>query len=72
MKRTRGNGLARRATMLLVAACCVGAQAQVGVWNVKAPMPTARFALSAAGVDGIVYAVGGTPGGCSDLATLEA
>ena len=32
-------------------------------WSSKAVMPTARYGLAAAAVNGIVYAVGGNPGG---------
>lgn len=72
MKRANRVLAPRWAAALLLAIGCAGAQAQVGVWNMKAPMPTPRYALSATSLDGIVYAVGGTPGGCNDLATLEA
>src|SRR5438034_966710 len=42
-----------------------------GSWTTKAPMPTARFGLGAAAVNGVLYAVGGANGG-GDLATVEA
>ncbi|MEW6208225.1 MAG: LamG-like jellyroll fold domain-containing protein [Acidobacteriota bacterium] len=39
-------------------------------WTSKAPMPTARHALAASAVNGIIYAIGGFNGGA--LATVEA
>eukprot|EP01009_Symbiontida_sp_KSa7_P008609 NODE_6261_length_287_cov_152.911765_g5649_i0.p2 GENE.NODE_6261_length_287_cov_152.911765_g5649_i0~~NODE_6261_length_287_cov_152.911765_g5649_i0.p2 ORF type:complete len:94 (-),score=49.20 NODE_6261_length_287_cov_152.911765_g5649_i0:4-258(-) len=33
-----------------------------GVWHPSPPMPTARFSLGVAAVDGMVYAVGGDIG----------
>jgi N-acetylneuraminic acid mutarotase len=43
-------------------------------WTTKAPMPTARYLLATAAVNGVLYAVGGTnsQSGNSDLATVEA
>ena len=41
-------------------------------WQTKAPMPTARVYLGAAAVNDIIYAVGGIPGGLTDLNTVEA
>ena len=41
-------------------------------WLARAPMPTARVYLGAAAVGSLVYAVGGIPGGFTDLATVEA
>jgi N-acetylneuraminic acid mutarotase len=38
-------------------------------WTVKAPMPTARFGLSAVALDGKVYAIGG--GGTDESTVLE-
>ncbi len=44
-----------------------------GTWTTKAPMPTARNDLAAAGVGGVLYAVGGKTGNtCTGLQTLEA
>src|SRR5206468_3550529 len=42
-----------------------------GSWTTKAPMPTARYGLGVATVDGILYAVGGW-NGSSHLSTVEA
>jgi hypothetical protein len=41
-------------------------------WTEKAPMPTARFNLGVAVVNGILYAMGGTNGCPCSLATVEA
>src|SRR5437016_12348384 len=41
-----------------------------GFWTTKAPMPTGRYALGVAAVNGILYAVGGYNNAV--LATLEA
>ena len=41
-------------------------------WQTRAAMPTARAYLSAAALNGLVYAVGGVAGGLTDLATVEA
>ncbi|MFL6228095.1 MAG: kelch repeat-containing protein [Pyrinomonadaceae bacterium] len=46
--------------------------AQSGSWQSRAPVSSARFALAAADVNGTLYAVGGTPGGCVQSQTLEA
>jgi N-acetylneuraminic acid mutarotase len=44
-----------------------------GSWATKAPMPTARNTLTAAAVNGVLYAVGGKTGNtCSGLKTVEA
>ncbi|MGA7731322.1 MAG: hypothetical protein WCD37_08620 [Chloroflexia bacterium] len=40
-------------------------------WQTKNPMPTARVYLGAAALNGLIYAVGGVPGGFADLATVE-
>ena len=41
-------------------------------WTKKADMPTARSGFSAIAVDGIIYAMGGTPDNSSTLSTVEA
>ncbi len=40
-------------------------------WTNKAPMPTARFALSVPVVDGKIYAMGGNTGGGAGIRTVE-
>jgi len=40
-------------------------------WTTKAPMPTARFALSTVVVDGKIYAMGGSAGGGHGINTVE-
>jgi hypothetical protein len=57
-------------TMLLgltTAVFTAQAMAQGGTWTTKTPMPTARALLSAAAVDGIVYAIGGSNFGCDPV-----
>jgi N-acetylneuraminic acid mutarotase len=61
---------------LSIASCAVVlsglSEAQGGSWSARATMPTARNALAAAGVDGLLYAVGGKTGNtCVGLQTLE-
>ena len=41
-------------------------------WTSKAPMPTARAALTTCVVDGIIYAIGGYPSALHNLAPVEA
>ena len=43
-----------------------------GSWQSRANISSARFALAAADLAGTLYAVGGIPGGCSAVNTLEA
>jgi Kelch motif/Bacterial Ig-like domain (group 1) len=43
-----------------------------GSWTTKAPMPTARYGLGVAAVNGILYAVGGGTQNGAILATVEA
>jgi hypothetical protein len=40
-------------------------------WQTRNPMPTARVYLGAAALNGQIYAVGGLPGGFTDLSTVE-
>ena len=46
--------------------------AEEGEWIQKADMPTARSVPSASVVNGIIYAIGGTPDNAAVLSTLEA
>ncbi|MCH8294075.1 DUF1668 domain-containing protein, partial [Candidatus Poribacteria bacterium] len=46
--------------------------AEEGKWIQKADMPTARSVPSASVVNGIIYAIGGTPDNAAVLSTLEA
>ncbi|MCX5859610.1 MAG: hypothetical protein NT056_06890 [Proteobacteria bacterium] len=43
----------------------------IDTWTMKPPMPTARGWLAAAGIDGLLYAIGGTAGGRNFYNTLE-
>ncbi|OFW05420.1 MAG: hypothetical protein A3I61_14465 [Acidobacteria bacterium RIFCSPLOWO2_02_FULL_68_18] len=51
--------------MSLVLALAGGAHAQVGTWEAQAPLTSGpRSTLQAAALGGLVYAIGGTAGGC--------
>ena len=39
-------------------------------WTTKSPMPSRRYVLSSSVVDGKIYAIGGSPGGSSNSATV--
>jgi N-acetylneuraminic acid mutarotase len=43
-----------------------------GTWVTKTPMPTARAMFAAGSINGMVYALGGTGGGCGAYSTMEA
>jgi N-acetylneuraminic acid mutarotase len=49
-------------TGLIAFTCASSALAQGGTWETKASMPTARFALQGAALNGVLYAIGGNNG----------
>src|ERR1700674_1581572 len=67
----------RKAALPVVVATVVScvwmpvALAQSDTWTTKASMPTARYALGSAEIDGKLYAVGGVIGLSGYLSTLE-
>src|SRR5579859_6950097 len=76
MKRARfvaGTILAVMCT-LFIGSSSVQLFAQGGTWATKAPMPTARFGLGAASVNGVIYAIGGDVSwyGCAATGANEA
>src|SRR4029077_14977368 len=50
----------------------VGSISSGNLWSFMAPMPTARYFLTATTVNGKIYAVGGSASGLSALTTVEA
>src|SRR5260370_556772 len=67
---TKKNSLILAAGVLFSLSASHSALAQSAPWPYPPPMPSARFSLAAADVNGLVYAIGGW-NGCTPSSTLE-
>ena len=71
--RAKEGRSGRRAIGAVALLCLLGAPVfGHGTWVIKAPMPTARTAVAASAVDGILYAMGGCTAGGNPVAVVEA
>ena len=71
--RAKEGRSGRRAIGAVALLCLLGAPVfGQGTWVIKAPMPTARSAVAASAVDGILYAMGGCNASGNPVAVVEA